>query len=450
MLNLNLNHAKNQAQNQCRWAMKLLVFAHTPPPHHGQSYMVQLMLAGLGGDRRRKASMPAAELLPELPASRDHGIQCYHVNARLSRHLEDIGDLRIGKFFLLLWYILQAIWCRFRYGVRTFYYIPAPGKRSALYRDWVVMALCRPFFKRVILHWHAAGLAKWLETSVQIRARAFTYHFLKQVDLSIVLSKYNRADAEKLFSRQIRVVGNGIPDPCPDYDKNVLPRQRLRRQNREKLLQGQLKDPDPEANIVRVAFLAHCTREKGVFDTARGVILANELLRQQRSPLQLELVLAGNFVNPGEREEFDELVARTQAGSYIECAGFVSGDQKRELLRRADVFCFPTYYRNENQPVNLIEAMAFGLPILTTRWRSIPELFPADYPGLVDVKSPEQVARGLLALIHTPVGEGFRETFQRQFTIEGHLAGLAEAFHSVEKAATPALPAAQAAAPSPG
>ncbi len=27
--------------------MKLLVFAHTPPPHHGQSYMVQLMLGKL-------------------------------------------------------------------------------------------------------------------------------------------------------------------------------------------------------------------------------------------------------------------------------------------------------------------------------------------------------------------------------------------------------------------
>ena len=33
--------------------MKLLVFAHTPPPHHGQSYMVQLMLEGFGGDRRK-------------------------------------------------------------------------------------------------------------------------------------------------------------------------------------------------------------------------------------------------------------------------------------------------------------------------------------------------------------------------------------------------------------
>ena len=166
--------------------MKLLVFAHTPPPHHGQSYMVQLMLAGFGGDCRSAAKRSASEGKP-------FDIDCYHVNARLSQKLEDIGDLRIGKFFLLLGYCAQAVWCRFRYGVTTFYYVPAPGKRSALYRDWFVMLLCRRFFKRVILHWHAAGLAKWLETAVQIRSRSITYQLAKQVDLSIVLSKYNRA-----------------------------------------------------------------------------------------------------------------------------------------------------------------------------------------------------------------------------------------------------------------
>ena len=64
--------------------MKLLVFAHTPPPHHGQSYMVQLMLAGFGGDARKKNSTtPSA-----------HGIECYHVNARFSRGLEDIGEFQ--------------------------------------------------------------------------------------------------------------------------------------------------------------------------------------------------------------------------------------------------------------------------------------------------------------------------------------------------------------------
>src|SRR4051812_27492633 len=120
--------------------MKLLVFAHTPPPHHGQSYMVQLMLAGFGGDKRTKRKSGAEQgAISASPTD----IECYHVNARLSSKLEDVGTLRIGKSVLLLGYCLQAIWCKFRYGINTFYYVPAPGKRSALYRDWMVMSVCR-------------------------------------------------------------------------------------------------------------------------------------------------------------------------------------------------------------------------------------------------------------------------------------------------------------------
>src|ERR1043166_5553748 len=133
--------------------MKLLVFAHTPPPHHGQSYAVQLMLEGFGGDRRKR----------KRPRTNESGIECYHVNARFSKTLEDIGEFQPLKLLLILYYCSQAIWCRFRYGVTNFYYVPAPGKSVALYRDWLVMFLCRPFFKHIILHWHAAGLARWLE-----------------------------------------------------------------------------------------------------------------------------------------------------------------------------------------------------------------------------------------------------------------------------------------------
>src|SRR5438094_297635 len=271
--------------------MKLLVFAHTPPPHHGQSYMVQLMLAGLGGDCRevnpfavRDAGGRAETRGADKSSS---AIECYHVNARLSQKLEDIGDFRVGKSVLLLGYCLQAIWCRFRYGVSNFYYVPAPGKRSALYRDWVVMFVCRPFFKRIILHWHAAGLAKWLETAVHIRHRAITYRLMKQVDLSIVLSRYNRADAEKLFSRQIKVVSNGIPDPCPDFTEAIRPRRRARFAARRKLLSGQKlaagdwADTGGDANVLRVLYLAHCTREKGLFDTLTGVTLAGLRLAER-------------------------------------------------------------------------------------------------------------------------------------------------------------------------
>jgi glycosyltransferase involved in cell wall biosynthesis len=395
------------------------------------------MLAGFGGDRRHGRFTPDTDSAAGVSAAKadSFGIECYHVNARLSQKLEDIGDLRVGKFILLLGYCLQAVWCRFRYGVDTLYYIPAPGKRSALYRDWMVMLICRLVFKHIILHWHAAGLAKWMETVLQMRARSFTYQLMKRVDLSIVLSKYNRADAEKIFSRQIKVVGNGIPDPCPRFAEEVLPRRKARFAARQRLLAGTkpaseaLKDTGADPNIVSVLYLSHCTREKGLFDAVAAVIMANQRLAAQKSPLSLRLLVTGTFVNADDKAEFEQLSAQPAAAGAVRYLGFVSGDQKEQLLRNSDLFCFPTYYQNENQPVNLIEAMGFGLPILTSRWRSIPELFPAHYAGLVDVRSPEQIADAILKLITTETGEGFRDIFLRDFTLERHLAGLAEAFH---------------------
>src|SRR5437870_2071919 len=142
--------------------MKLLVFAHKPPPHHGQSYMVQLLLERLGGDQRARPKSHHAQ--PPGPPAPRPPVQCYHVDCRFSDDLQDIGRVRPQKLFRLVRYCLEAGWCRLRYGVRNFLYVPAPGLRSALYRDWVVMAFCRPLFRRRIYYWHAAGLADWLRT----------------------------------------------------------------------------------------------------------------------------------------------------------------------------------------------------------------------------------------------------------------------------------------------
>ena len=398
--------------------MKLLVFAHTPPPHHGQSYMVQLMLEGFGGDaRRRKAGSPSA-----------HGIECYHVNARFSRSLEDVGEFQGAKILLIFWFCLQAVWLRFRHGVKTFYYVPAPGKHVALYRDWLVMLLCRPFFENVVLHWHAAGLAKWLETATTIGSRIATYRLFRPVDLSIVLSRYNFADAEKLLSHRIHLVNNGIPDPCPDFETTVLPRRRESFAARKRIFAGEV----PAAPMtVKVLFLAHCTREKGVFAAAEAVLCANRELAARRLPMQLKLVTAGNFVNETERTEFERLRENPVFAVTIEPLGFVSGERKNQLLREADLFLFPTRYLGENQPVNLIEAMAVGLPIVTTRWRSLPEMLPPEFPGLVNGQNPEEIDAALLKVLMETSGESVRQHFRERFTVERHLADLAAAIRSV-------------------
>jgi glycosyltransferase involved in cell wall biosynthesis len=419
--------------------MKLLVFAHVPPPHHGQSYMVQLMLKGFGGDRRKKKI--------RLQETNPLGIECYHVNARYSKTLEDVGEFQSIKLLRLFLFCLEAIWCRFRYGVENFYYVPAPGKKVALYRDWLVMLLCRPFFKRIILHWHAAGLAKWLETSAQMHSRAATYRLFNPVDLSIVLSKSVVADAEIFLSRRIRIVNYGIPDPCPDFEKTVLPRRRARFAARKKILANEQPDLGGLANtggdpqIVKILYLAHCTREKGLFDTLNAVALTNAKLAQSGSPVRVHLTVAGEFVDCSEQTEFnariEQLDLQVECGpmpkSCVTYIGFVAGEHKQRVFAESDFFCFPTFYHAESFGLVVVEAMAFGLPVVTTRWRSLPEMLPPGYPGLVDPKSPEQIANTLLALMTQENGEPLREYYQGRYTLERHLHNLAEALHSVEQ-----------------
>jgi glycosyltransferase involved in cell wall biosynthesis len=112
-------------------------------------------------------------------------------------------------------------------------------------------------------------------------------------------------------------------------------------------------------------------------------------------------------------------------------ADFVMGPAKEKILRESDCFCFPTYYYAESFPLVLVEAMAFGLPVITTRWRSIPELLPHGYPGFVDARSPGQVADQIQAcLVCGATGEDLRQIFLNHFTLEHHLASLARAIRS--------------------
>ena len=50
------------------------------------------------------------------------------------------------------------------------------------------------------------------------------------------------------------------------------------------------------------------------------------------------------------------------------------GSGKNRVLREADLLCFPTYYAAEVIPTVIIDAMAYGLPVVSTEWRGVPEL----------------------------------------------------------------------------
>lgn len=367
--------------------MKLLVLAQTPPPAHGQSLAVQALLGHL-------RAQPGWEI--------------HHVNLPLSRDAADIGRWRVGKMFTALAAVFHVWGAFLRHGRMPIYYVPAPAKRSALYRDWLLLGLCRPFARGVVFHWHGVGLGAWLDEHARAWERWVARRILGGVELAIAQAEVGRDDCARLFPQRCTVIRNGVIDSL-----------------------GRLGAKPAFHRPCHVLFLGLGTREKGLFDALEGVALANAA-----EPGAFRLTAAGAFASADEEREF-----RARAAKFGEAArhlGFVSEAGRNQLLRDADLLCFPSYYPHEGQPAVLLEALAHDLPIVTTRWRGIPENLPPRFVYFVEPRQPAQIAAQLRAARHAGPPQGaLREHYLEHFTQARHLALVESALRSV------AAPAAQ-------
>lgn len=125
--------------------------------------------------------------------------------------------------------------------------------------------------------------------------------------------------------------------------------------------------------------------------------------RQERSKGTAELIeclplLTGEFpgisldvVGEGRAlQEFRSLAERM--GAQVRFHGSVSHDRVIELLCAADLFCFPT--ASEGFPKAVLEALACGLPVISTRVSVLPRLI-ASAGVIIDDVSPRSIAEAI-------------------------------------------------------
>jgi glycosyltransferase involved in cell wall biosynthesis len=138
----------------------------------------------------------------------------------------------------------------------------------------------------------------------------------------------------------------------------------------------------PRGAPCRLIFIGAVGRQKGVAD------LLEALSRTRLDADRLQLTVVGG----GEVAGMQRLAEEFGIAPQVTFTGRVSDELKYELLRTHHVLALPSYA--EGQPISILEGMAAGLAILSTRVGSVPEVIrdgengflvaPGDVDALAD------------------------------------------------------------------
>jgi glycosyltransferase involved in cell wall biosynthesis len=217
------------------------------------------------------------------------------------------------------------------------------------------------------------------------RRSVSTFH-----DLFVLTSDYSTPEFRERFAEQARqaaersdlVIAVSEFTACQVEELLKVERSRIR------VIPHGVRVPPCSAEIERepiILFVGAIQKRKNV----RRLVEAFE-----RTPRDWKLVLAGSLGFGSE----DELRAVEQSArrASITSAGYIPADGLELLYARASILAFPSLDEGFGFPV--LEAMARGLPVLTSNRSALPEV-AGDAALLVDPTDTEAIATGLNRLI---------------------------------------------------
>ncbi|KAA8662137.1 glycosyltransferase, partial [Clostridium sp. HV4-5-A1G] len=120
---------------------------------------------------------------------------------------------------------------------------------------------------------------------------------------------------------------------------------------------------------LNILYLSNFIKDKGYKDVLK---LAKYVRNNKDS--RFKFLFAGKFFNKKDKNEFFKYIDKNNLSNIIEYKGIVSGNDKKELIKDSDYFILLTRYKNEGQPISIIEAAVNGLRIITTNHAGIKDI----------------------------------------------------------------------------
>ena len=236
------------------------------------------------------------------------------------------------------------------------------AERGSFWRKALLTKTMKWFGIKTVMHHHGAEFEDFYVKCSEGQKEQIK-NVLETVDVNIVLSK--------------RLVGM-IKEKAPNANVEVLYNA-----------VATYKENPYNETAKNVLFLGRLGERKGTFDLL-------ECIRRidNRIDKEVKFYLCGD----GAIEEVKRKIKELKIEHRIAHVGWIDGEQKKEILKSTMINILPSY--NEGLPMTILETMAYGIPNISTRIASIPEVITDSENGyLITPGNIEALESRLLTLI---------------------------------------------------
>lgn len=200
--------------------------------------------------------------------------------------------------------------------------------RSAVVRDVIFLRIACFFKKRVAVFFHG-----------------FDYHSINHINIKKLTKQLNRTVC-------IFVLAEEFKDTVSSWGVNVPIYLATTKVDDKLIANFDIEKRTGKVNTI--LFLARITESKGIFIA----LDAFKKLATKYPDLQLRVV--GN--GPALEQAIEK--CKNEAIERVTFLGTLSGNKLISEFTASDIYLFPTYH-NEGMPTSILEALAFGLPVIS-------------------------------------------------------------------------------------
>lgn len=274
------------------------------------------------------------------------------------------------------------------------------ASRKSFYRKSVIIKMARLFKCRIVIHLHGAEFYQFYNDECNAKQKKYVSKIFNSSDLVIALSEQWREKICEFCGSNVKVLYNAVN--IPDNNKYNF-------------------------ESIYISLIGRIEKRKGVYDF---VTIIDEI---HNAYPEIRIQIVGD----GEIDKLREIINKYKLDKFVEVNGWMNKTEINCLLSKTKVYVLPSY--DEGMPMALLEAMSYGIPVITTDVGGIPTVVSNEKNGfIIKPGDTQSLKKYLLQLLENKelaqnIGESGYKSVKANFGLKSNINSLYNMYLDVIK-----------------